>query len=177
MVHKPTQAAAKAAAKATGKAKGVAKSLEGQAGILKHLTEEHGKAAMLMKRIVSSSEDSDVREDLFPKLKRDLLAHAKCEEREFYPVLEKYPALGDLVARSLGQHRHVEERLKRLSTGRKDTEDWSGEFELLARAVGEHVQLEEDQIFPRAKELISKEELSEMELRYERAEELVKSRL
>lgn len=167
----------KAAAKTAGKAKAAGKALEGQTGILRHLAGEHGKVATLMARIASSDEDSDVREDLFPDVKEELLAHAKSEEAEFYPVLREYEEFRDLVEESLEQHRRVEQMLGKLSSGDKSTKTWLDEFESMKRAVEEHVDLEENRIFPRAKEVIPKERLSTMLDRYEQTENSVKEEL
>ena len=167
----------KAAAEVAGKTKAAGKAMKGEVGVLKHLAGEHGKAASLMQRIAKSSEDSDARQKGFDELKIELLAHAKAEEKVFYPALKKHPELSDLVAKSLDQHQKVEQKLEKLSSGNRSTKTWHQEFERMKNAVEQHVELEEKQIFPLAKDLFTKDQLEELEERYEAQEEQIKARL
>lgn len=167
----------KAAAKTAGKAKAAVKALAGQSGILRHLVGEHGEVSSLMKRIARTAEGSALREELFPEVKKELLAHAKSEEKVFYPELRKHAELRDLIQKSKQQHERVEKKLKKLSSGNKATKTWLLEFERMQRAVEEHVELEEKTIFPQTRELFSGDELSDMLERYEKEEEAQKKKL
>jgi hemerythrin superfamily protein len=161
----------KAAAKAAGMAKGAGKALAGQTGILRHLAAEHAEVSLTMKRIADAPPTARTRDELFPGLKRDLLAHAKAEEKVFYPALRSNAELAPLVERSLAQHRVVEELLGRLATGDKSTSRWIADFESLMHAVEEHVELEENRIFPEAKDVTDGEQRSALLDRFEREEE------
>jgi hemerythrin superfamily protein len=170
MANKPT----KTAAKATGKAKAAGKALKGQSGILRHLAGEHGEVSTLMKRVASSSQESKVRDELFPEIRTDLLAHAKAEEKVFYPAMRKHPDMRELVERSQEQHEKIEGYVEQLADGNKHTKTWMTIFERMMRAVEQHVELEEQKMFPLAKDLCTKEELEDLLERYEGAEQALK---
>ncbi len=163
-------------ASAAGKAKAVGKILKGETGILRHLADEHGEVSVLMKRVAETS-DARVREELFAEVYRNLMAHAKAEEQTFYPVLRRQPSLSPLVDKSLEEHRQVETWLDELKDADQSTATWKTEFERMMHAVEEHVRLEEEEIFPQAKDLLDAGERKDMLDRFEKAEQTVKGRL
>lgn len=166
----------KAAAKAAGKLKGAAKAMSGYPGIFHHLAGEHAEVATAMKRISGSKEDSSAREEVFAEMRKNLLAHAKGEEQEFYPRFEQRPELEGLVRQCLEEHQRIESLLQTLNTGDKSTAAWSRQFEELKHVVEAHVDREENELFPRAKDAISSDEAREMQDRFERVEEQEKTR-
>lgn len=169
-----TREPSKMGAKATGKAKAAGKILKGETGILRHLADEHGEVDGLMKRI-ANADDDELREDLFPEVQTMLLAHAEAEEAEFYPVLRDI-GLDVLVERSIDQHREVERLLEELDADDLSTQTWQSTFARLQQAVEQHVQLEEEEIFPQAKDLLDGDELRHMLEQYERAHKAAQSR-
>jgi len=152
----------KAAAKVAGKAKGAAKALAGYPKIFNHLAAEHAELATLMKRVSASADDSSVREELFPDICKNLLAHAHAEEKEFYPVLEEFPELKSLVDLCFEDHDHIEDCLDELDAVPMDTTTWMERFERLVNAVTRHVEREENELFPVASELVSRQQSDEM---------------
>lgn len=167
----------KAGAKAAGKGKGILKALEGYPGIFHHLAGEHAEVSTLMQRIAASSEDSDAREEIFPELRKNLLAHAHAEEQEFYPTLHRFSELEVLVDRCIEEHHKVEEYLDQLDSQNKATKTWMNVFERMMRAVERHVEREEQELFPKAKDLLEPERAEKMQGRFESAEEKEKKRL
>lgn len=151
-----------------GRLRGLAKQVvEGFGGIYRQLAEEHGEVDALLKRMAGSSEDSDVRRDLFPKMRNQLLAHAKGEERTFYPVLQEHEETRALAERAISDHKEIEKMLDELHSSDPATPAWTSRFEQLQKAVESHVELEENEIFPKAKEIIGKDEAQEMQARYD----------
>jgi hemerythrin superfamily protein len=173
----PMAIGTKAAAKVAGAAKGAAKALAGYSSIFHHLANEHAQVSTMMKSIAQSSEGSTAREDVFDEMCPALLAHAHAEEKEFYPVLRRFSELDQLVSRSLQEHKQIESYLEQLEAGDKNTKSWLELFERLVRAVEAHVDLEENQLFPKANELLSAEQAKQVYERYEHVEEEEKTQL
>lgn len=167
----------KAASSVAGMAKGAAEAMAGYPGIFHHLAGEHAEVSNLMKRVATSSDDSSVREELFPEIRESLLAHAHGEEQEFYPELQRFPELDSLIEQSKKEHKEIESFLKKLSSGDKGTNEWRLEFEEMMAAVESHVDLEENQLFPKATDLVSSEQADQMLERYEQVEEREKAQL
>ena len=166
----------KMGSKAVGAAKGAAKALAGYPGIFRHLAGEHAEVSTLMRRVAGSSAASE-RNELFTEIRKNLLAHARGEEQEFYPELRKFPEIEPLVTECLREHKRIEEYLDQLNGADKSSEAWKNRFEEMMTAVETHVEREENELFPKAKDLVDKGVAKDMEERYEKVEEQEKSRL
>jgi hemerythrin superfamily protein len=165
------------AAKVSGKAKALGKALSGYSAIFRHLAGEHAEVATLMKRVSGSSDDVQIREELFPEIRRSLLAHAKAEEKEFYEALRAFPRTASMIPQAVEEHRRIESQLDQLQSESCATDAWLETFRSLVRAVEAHVEREENQLFPAASEAIDSDKAKEIEERYAAAEEQEKLRI
>lgn len=170
---KPT----KVTAKVVGKVKAAGKALAGQTGIFSRLAEEHGEVAVMMKRVAGSSPDSTVRKELFPEIRANLLAHAEAEERTFYPVLRQHPDTKTLVVHSRREHEEVKRMLEELHGMQPSDPLWTRTFEKMMHAVLHHVDEEENEVFPRAQEALTKEQSKDIEKGFVAAKEAEMKRL
>jgi len=167
----------KPAAAASNRVKGAAKALAGYPGIFHHLAGEHAELETMMKRVAGTSNDSDVRTQLFPRIRENLLAHARAEEAEIYPQLREFPELEVLVAQCRDEHRTIESYLTKLENTDIRSGTWLARFDELMQAVQSHAEVEESELFPWARALLEGDEAREMLDGYERVEEREKSRL
>jgi hemerythrin superfamily protein len=168
----------KATAKVTGAAKAIGKALSGYPAIMRHLAGEHGEVATLMKRVAaSSSEDSELREELFAEIRTSLLAHARAEEKEFYEPLREFPQTVSFLPQAVEDHRTIETYLGRLDAESCATDAWLTTFQALMRTVEAHVEREENQLFPAAKSVLDSQTAERMNERYEATEEREKERI
>src|ERR1700753_193722 len=83
-------------AKTMGTAHAVKAGFNGLRGVCLHLAEEHGEVGALMKR-VSKSTDAEVRRELYPQIRADLLAHEHGELSEVYSVLSQHEGTRDIA--------------------------------------------------------------------------------
>lgn len=165
----------KAAAKAAGTIKGAAKAIAGYPAIFNHLAQEHAEVSLLMKRVAASEDDSEVRDELFPEIYANLSAHAEGEEKTFYPPLRRFAEVRSLVEECLQEHMQIKSLLEQLHSSPRHTASWLSTFERLMHAVEQHVEREENELFPRSSELLGSEQAEEIEARYEKVEEQVKA--
>lgn len=164
MVH-PTEIASEI----FGRLRGIAKQIvEGHGGIFRELAKEHGELTLLFDRIVAS-DDIGVRKEVFPTLREELLSHGKAEQREFYPVLQNSEECRPLIEQALLDHREIEQLVEELHGLEYSDPIWSERCTKLKNMVATHVDLEENQIFEKAKDLLSRDELDQMEKRYQAA--------
>lgn len=153
-----------------GKGKGAAKALAGYAPVFQHLASEHGEVSAMMMRI-ASSDDIRTREETFTELYRNLRAHAHAEDKEFYPPLRQYSELEGVVTQCMRDHEDIESRLEQLNTADKSTDSWMNSFNQLKQAVESHVQREENDLFPKANDLLDRDQARQIQDRLERVEE------
>lgn len=152
-MHRPTEIAAKIA----GKASGVRAALVGKGGIFKRLVEEHAEVSVLLDRI-SRTTDAETKRELFSHVRREVLAHSKAEEREFYAALRDNPRTRSLVETSLHEHGEIDELIDRLSATPISDPGWDGTFQRLASEIEAHVRREEGEVFEEATKIIDRGE-------------------
>ena len=157
----PTELASRLA----GKVRSTASALRGERGIFKKLKEEHGEIVVMMARIGSTS-DPKVRRDLFPKIRSMLLSHAKAEQAEFYSVLARYDETRSFAEHGLWEHRQLDSLLDQLHQTDPEEDAWVMTFDTMMTLVNAHIAEEEDDLFPRAKAVLSVEESEAIECRF-----------
>lgn len=154
-------------AKAVAAITSVGAMLRGDAGIFKRLKAEHAEIASLLRQVAATKGNRvEVRRRLFPKIKNELLAHSKAEEREFYEVLKAFANTRDIVNRSGEEHGGIEQLLHSLETMNVEPASWMDVFEQLKLRVEHHVDEEEHKLFPLAKEHIDRRRAEAIETRY-----------
>lgn len=161
-----------------GKARGAAKAIiEGRGGIFRRLAEEHGEVNALMQRVMASSADSDARRELFPKIREELIAHAEAEQAEFYAKLNQFDKTRDLMPQSEDEHAEIERMLDELQASDSSQPIWMDTFKQLVHKVTTHVDREENEIFPRADEVLSEDQANDIEKRFDQAKIAKKAQL
>lgn len=150
-------------AKGASTTKSVEAPPQGLVGVFHTLCEQHAEAGALLKRIKS---DPSKRVALWPKVRRELLSHEKGELREVYPVLSEHAE-----TRPLARQHDVEASELTILIGRIDgteisSEEWGALFDQLVSLVEDHVREEEQDIFPRAQEVLGADRARDIEPRF-----------
>lgn len=154
------------AGKVMGKVKGARQAMTGGAGIFERLATEHGEISTMIRRVAVSRDKSRIRAELFPRIRRDLLAHARAEEKEVYSSFRAIPELAERAAHAADEHHEIEHMLDELHRMPMDEDAWSTKFRELMRLVQRHVIEEELTIFPKAKKSFTRSQSEELEGRY-----------
>jgi hypothetical protein len=148
--------------------KAVKATVEGLSGVFKQLTKEHGEVGALLLAVDLSS-DVKVRQELFPTIRRQLLAHEKGELRAVYPALEGHAELAAMVVEHDREARELETILNELQVTSYDDVGWGPRFSQLVEAVKHHTTQEENRYFPAASRILGKAEAERLRSRYETA--------
>jgi len=156
----------KAASKTMGAMKDEKATFKGLHGVFRRLMEEHGEVGALILRVNSSSDDS-VRRELYPTIRKELLAHEKGELAAVYPFLARYPKTNDIAAEHNRGAAELETAILTLDNLDAADPRWQIGFERLASLVTKHVAEEEGEFFPRAQEAIGKENAEMLESSYD----------
>lgn len=118
-----------------------------------------------MEQLESAAEDTTVARSqmsLFNKLKNALTLHTQMEEQVFYPALENFDETRDLIAESYDEHQAVDEILAELSALSPTAEEWMDLLGELRDNIEHHVEEEENEMFPKAEQLLGQPRLQEM---------------
>ena len=157
-----------AGSKLMGAAKDIKATFKGLTGVFKHLMEEHGKVGALLKRLKSSSEES-LRAELYPTIRRELLAHEKGEVLVVYPALARFAETAGIAAEHDREAKELQAAIAAVDALSFSDPSWGPTFERLVMLVEAHVKEEEDQFFPKAQDVIGDDEAKALLPRFEQA--------
>jgi hemerythrin superfamily protein len=142
-----------AIAKTKAAAHAVKAKLDGLHGVFATLAKQHAEVSALMKRV---EDDADKREELWPKIRMDLLSHERGELRVVYPELRMNAATRSLADEHEEEAKELEGLIHELDGTAIDSNMWGSRFATLAETVRQHAELEEKEIFPQAQQVIGK---------------------
>jgi hemerythrin superfamily protein len=149
--------------KGKGAIKSIQARLEGLQGVFRTIAQQHGEVSALLKRV---EHDADKRQDLWPKIRMELLSHEHAELREVYPVLRQHAATRALADHHDADARELEQMIARLDRLDIESEAWGALFSELTDAVVAHAAEEEQVIFPAAQEAIGEVLAEDMDRRF-----------
>src|SRR5256884_9672056 len=127
------------------------------------LKQDHKK----VEKLFTEMEKKDARQKLFPELDRELTVHAEIEEKIFYPAAKQAEPARDLVLESIEEHKQIKMVLADLEQADMRTAAWGAGLKVLKEDVMHHVGEEEDELFPKVKKILSKEQLEDLGTRME----------
>ncbi len=122
------------------------------------LKDDHKK----VEKIFSDMERKENRQKLFPELDRELSIHAEIEENAFYPAAKEAEPTRDLVLESIEEHKQIKLVLADLEQTDMTTDEWGAALKVLKEDVMHHVGEEENELFPKVKKILSKDQLEDL---------------
>lgn len=130
------------------------------------LKEDHDKVKELLSQLEETTNRGvKTRQELVEKIALELKVHTKIEEDIFYPAFKAAAEKVDdrvMYYEANEEHRLVDFEIPRLRETDPSTDDFSGHAKVLKELVEHHADEEEKEMFPKAKKLLSKEELEEI---------------
>jgi hemerythrin-like domain-containing protein len=129
------------------------------------LKADHRKVEELFAQLESASGARKL--SVFNQIKTELELHTQLEEKIFYPALEEPEETHDLALEAYEEHATVKKLLRELSRARTANEEWQSKTKVLQENVEHHVEEEENELFPKADQALSDEELDELGQRME----------
>jgi hemerythrin superfamily protein len=127
------------------------------------LTRDHRTVEELFAQYKDGDDDS--RRPAAEEIIRELSVHAAIEEQLFYPAIEQELAdTEDMVKHSLEEHQEVKEILSSMDgmIDKAHTKAFAQKVERLEKVVGDHVEEEENELFPKVREGMTKTRLNEL---------------
>jgi hemerythrin superfamily protein len=156
------------ASEAMGAMKATKAKVAGLTGVFAHLAREHGKVTGLLLRLKASS-DPELRSELFPKIRKELLSHEKGELAEVFPVLAEHSELAPFVEEHRRDADKLEARIDELSKTGYAEARWSKRLADLIENVSKHALEEENDFFPEASRVLGDKKTEQMLERFEAA--------
>jgi len=130
------------------------------------LKEDHERVDKLLDKLTATTERAlQTRRELLGKINDEIQAHTRIEEEIFYPAFREAAgrkADERLYFEAKEEHRAAVKVLSDLRRADPGTAAFGGKAKVLAELIKHHVGEEEKVMFPRAREVLSKEELVEI---------------
>jgi iron-sulfur cluster repair protein YtfE (RIC family) len=132
------------------------------------LKNDHAEVSAKFKQLeATSEEDADARQQLFNEIKQALEVHAHIEETIFYPALKQEAETREIIFEALDEHQEIKDLLQQLAGTPPQGNAFDNLCGDLKRAVEHHVKEEEGEMFPKAKDVLSPQQLDELGTRME----------
>ena len=136
------------------------------------LKNDHKIVSGLFDQIESAS--GQAKTQLFARLKSELDVHALIEEKVFYPALENKKESREITLEAYEEHKVVKDLLAELANGSSADEEWDAKLKVLRENVDHHVEEEEGELFDKADDVLSDEEIDRLgeEMEAEKARQM-----
>ena len=135
--------------------------------IFEALRKDHDTQRTLIDVLVETEGDSEGRNDLFEKLRRELTAHAGAEERFFYVPLMESDLTQDAARHSVAEHKELDDLVEKLETYDMSGPQWIQTARELRERLLHHLEEEEVEVFPVAGKALADTEKIELAAQYD----------
>jgi hemerythrin superfamily protein len=127
------------------------------------LKTDHDKVKKLLSELDSTTERGvKTRGELFATIKGELTVHEIIEEEIFYPALKSHPKAKDIVLEGYQEHHVVDLLMGELERLDVSDETWGAKATVMKENVEHHIEEEEGEMFPKARQVFDRSELEEL---------------
>jgi iron-sulfur cluster repair protein YtfE (RIC family) len=136
------------------------------------LKADHKKVSGIFEELEpTTNRATKTRQELFTELKNELDVHAQIEEQILYPALKDAEPTHEITLEAYEEHHVVKQLLTELAAMPVDSDEWSAKLKVLQENVEHHVEEEEDEMFKKAKEVLSSEQIDALGARLQAAKQ------
>jgi hypothetical protein len=162
-------------AKVVKKTAAVAARIEGLKGVFVTLAEQHHELGSLLERLEATS-DFTHRVDLWRDIRRELISHEQGELAVIYPALDATDEAREIAQTHSTDTGELERQVSNVDHTPVQSDEWEAALGVLIAKVREHVELEENELFPRAQRALGEDASRQLEEPFRVAKEAAKSR-
>lgn len=126
--------------------------------IFKALRKDHDKQRDLLNKLLKTSGDTKTRHAFFFKLKDQLQAHAKYEERVLYKPMMDIDNTQEKARHSIAEHKDIDDLIEKLEDTDMSSPSWIATVKDLEHQVLHHLKEEEQEVFKSAGHAFSESE-------------------
>jgi hemerythrin superfamily protein len=123
------------------------------------LKTQHQEVKDLFNRIEKAEDDQ--KQDLFEQLADSLAVHASIEEKHFYPAT-KNARTEELLQEAVEEHLSAKRLIADLLEMSPDDPQFEAKVSVLQEQIEHHVKEEENELFPKVRKMLEKDELEDL---------------
>jgi hemerythrin superfamily protein len=131
--------------------------------VIEELTTDHREVEEMFGRIESLPSGDKQRKELADQATIELVRHSVAEEMYLYPAVRQYLPQGDGIAdKEIEEHSGAEQAMKKLEKRGADDPEFDRLIGELMREVRDHIDDEENGLFPQLRDSAGKEDLDKL---------------
>ena len=119
------------------------------------LKQDHDEVKKILGKLEDTTERAvKTRTELFGTFRTKMQAHEAIEEEIFYPALKQHAETKDITLEGYEEHHVVDLVMDELEGVPVDEETWAAKFTVMKENIEHHIEEEEGEMFPKAREVI-----------------------
>ena len=134
--------------------------------IFESIRKDHDTQRELLDQLVQTTGDTDKRDTIFKKLKKELEVHADAEERHFYKPLISDDMMQDKARHGIAEHHEIDELIEKLEGTDYDSSAWLKYAKDLKEKVEHHLEDEEHSFFQLAGKVFNQKQKEDLAKKY-----------
>ena len=130
---------------------------------LQLLKGDHEKVRRMLAELAATTQRAEkTRTETFERLKHDLTVHETIEEEFLYPALEEFAKTKDITLEAFEEHHVVGEIVAELEATAVSDERWGAKLTVMKENLEHHIEEEEGEMFPKARQVMDPDELLDL---------------
>ena len=127
------------------------------------LEDDHKKVKKLLAELEDTTEKAEkTREELFARIKKELLVHETLEEELLYPTLKEHDETKEISLEGYEEHHVVNEIMAELEETPVSDERWAAKAAVMKENIDHHIEEEVDEMFPKGRKILDKERVEDL---------------
>lgn len=126
------------------------------------LTQDHREAISLIEQLEGVRNDETGNRETFAKLDEALQLHMREEEEIYYPALAQHEEFADQMEENVSEHEMVKQNLAQMRELPVSDESFQTLLTETRAALEAHMEVEEDDVFPRSIELLGRDRIDQL---------------
>ena len=135
--------------------------------IFESIRNDHETQRTLIDLVTKTTGASEGRQELWPRLKAEIEAHAAAEERYFYVPLMEHDLTQDAARHSVAEHKELDDFVEKLDEYDMSGSQWLQTANDLKERLLHHLEEEEKEVFPVAGKALDDEQKTSLATEYE----------
>ena len=126
----------------------------------------------LLKSLLDKADDTTergvkTRKELLDRITSELRMHEEIEEKILYPALKEHKKAKEIVLEGYQEHHVADVLIEELHATDVSDERWGAKMAVLKEGIEHHIEEEEGDMFPKARDIFDREELDDLGARME----------
>ncbi len=136
---------------------------EDETSIFAILRREHSQAKENLSQMINENRPMS---EMFSQTRDALNSHMRGEESVLYPILETNASTRSLALASIEEHNMAKQVMNDMPTASASNEQWNAKIRVLNDLISRHVEVEENEVFPKAKAYITEDQAKNLGREY-----------